>query len=61
MAALPAQVAHAKRAAPAFADLLQGVDAAVVVDRAALARLPVIRKHELQERQQAARQPRWCG
>jgi phenylacetate-CoA ligase len=56
MAALPGQLAHAKRASLAFADLLKDVDTAAVVDRAALARLPVIRKHELQERQQAARQ-----
>jgi phenylacetate-CoA ligase len=56
MAALPGQLAHAKRASAAFADLLQDVDPTRVVDRAALAKLPVIRKHELQERQQAARQ-----
>jgi len=56
MAALPAQLAHAKQASLAFADLLRDVDTASVVDRAALARLPVIRKHELQDRQQAARQ-----
>ena len=56
MAALPGQLAHAKHASAAFADLLQDVDTAAVVDRAALAKLPVIRKHELQERQQAARQ-----
>jgi phenylacetate-CoA ligase len=56
LAALPAQVAHAKRASAAFAELLAGIDAAQVMDRAALARLPVIRKHELQERQQAARE-----
>ncbi len=55
MAALPAQVAHAKNHSVAFADLLQGVNPAEVVSRAALAHLPVIRKHELQERQQAAR------
>ena len=55
MAALPGQVAHAKRASLAFADLLHGVDTATVVDRTALAKLPVIRKHELQERQLAAR------
>ena len=55
MAALPAQVAHAKNHSVAFADLLQGVNPADVVSRAALAQLPVIRKHELQERQQAAR------
>ncbi len=56
MAALPAQVAHAQTASAAFAELLAGVNASDVVDRAALARLPVIRKHELQERQQASRQ-----
>ena len=55
MAALPAQVAHAKAHAPAFADLLQGVDAASVNSRAALAQLPVIRKTELLERQKASR------
>ena len=56
LAALPGQLAHAKRASAAFADLLQHVDTNAVVDRAALAKLPVIRKHELQERQHAARQ-----
>ena len=50
-AALAEQVAHAKRAAPAFAELLAGVDPSSVTDRAALARLPVIRKSELMERQ----------
>ncbi len=55
MAALPAQVAHAQAKAPAFADMLAGVDAAQVNSRAALAQLPVIRKHELLERQKAHR------
>jgi phenylacetate-CoA ligase len=55
MAALPAQVAHAKSQAPAFVDLLKDVDAASVNSRAALAQLPVIRKIELLERQKAAR------
>ncbi len=55
MAALPAQVAHAKAHAPAFADLLKNVDAASVNSRAALAQLPVIRKTELLERQKASR------
>ena len=55
LAALPGQVAHAQQHAPAFAQLLQGIDAASITSRAALARLPVIRKHELQERQQAER------
>ena len=40
MAALPAQIAHAKAKAPAFADLLKDVDAAGVNSRAALAQLP---------------------
>jgi phenylacetate-CoA ligase len=56
MAALPAQVAHAQKASPAFASLLVGVEPQRVVDRASLARLPVIRKNELQERQQASRE-----
>jgi phenylacetate-CoA ligase len=55
MAALPAQLAHAKAKAPAFAELLKGVDAASVNTRAALAQLPVIRKTELLERQKASR------
>ena len=55
MAALPAQVAHAKAHAPAFAELLKDVDASQVNSRAALAKLPVIRKYELLERQKAAR------
>ena len=54
LAALPAQVAAAQRTS-AFAQLLQGVDAAAVSSRAALARLPITHKHELLERQQAAR------
>jgi phenylacetate-CoA ligase len=55
MAALPAQIAHAQQHAPAFAELLAGVDARAVDSRAALARLPVIRKYELLARQQAQR------
>ncbi|MBA2965329.1 MULTISPECIES: phenylacetate--CoA ligase family protein [Ramlibacter] len=53
--ALARQVAHAQRAAPAYATLLAGVDAGTVTSRQALARLPVTRKHELLERQRAAR------
>ena len=56
LAALPLQVAHAQTRSPAFADILRGVDAHSITSRAALARLPVIRKHELLERQLAARQ-----
>ena len=55
LAALPAQVAHAQTRSPAFADILRGVDASAMTSRAALAQLPVIRKHELLERQLAAR------
>jgi len=55
MAALPGHVARAQQAAPALAEILRGVDAAAVSSRAALAQLPVTRKHELLERQQAAR------
>ncbi len=57
MVALAAQVAHAKAQAPAFAASLAAVDAPQVNSRAALARLPVIRKHELLERQRGADAP----
>ena len=55
MAALPGQVAHAQKSSAAFAAMLKDVNPAVVTSRAALAQLPVIRKHELLEYQQAAR------
>ena len=55
LTALQAQVAHAQRNSPAFAQILQGVDASTITSRAALATLPVTRKHELLERQQAQR------
>lgn len=55
MAALPAQVAHAQKAAPAFSAILAGLQASDVTSRQALARLPVTRKHELLARQQATR------
>ena len=54
MAALPAQLRAAQRTA-AFAELLAGVVPDEVCSRAALARLPVVRKHELLERQKAER------
>lgn len=54
LSALPAQL-QAARTTAAFAALLEGVDAAGITTRAALARLPVTRKHELLERQKAAR------
>ncbi len=52
--ALPAQVAAAQRT-PAMADALAGVDPASVNTLVALASLPVTRKHELLEHQQAWR------
>ncbi|MFM7698665.1 MAG: phenylacetate--CoA ligase family protein, partial [Limnohabitans sp.] len=55
MAALPGQIAHAQQRTRAFAEILQGVDASAVTSRQALAALPVTRKHELLERQQAHR------
>ncbi|WP_370680837.1 phenylacetate--CoA ligase family protein [Comamonas sp. GB3 AK4-5] len=51
LARLPAQIAHAQQHSPAFARILQGVDAAAITSRAALARLPVTRKYELQQQQ----------
>ena len=56
MTALPGLVANAQTHSPAFADIFRGVDAASIASRQALAALPVTRKHELLERQQAARQ-----
>ncbi|MEJ8854943.1 AMP-binding protein [Variovorax robiniae] len=53
--ALPRQIAHAQAAAPAFAEILRGVDASAVRSREALAKLPVTRKSELLERQKAQR------
>ncbi len=55
LAALPQQLAHAQAHASAMARVLQAVDAASITSRAALATLPVTRKHELLERQTAAR------
>ena len=55
MAALPAQVAHAQKNSPAFAASLAGIDASHIHTRAALAKLPVIRKYELLAQQQAQR------
>jgi phenylacetate-CoA ligase len=55
LAALPAQV-RAAQATAAMGEKLAGVDATTVTARAALARLPVTRKQELFERQQARRE-----
>ena len=56
MAALPGHVAGAQRATNAFAELLAGVSAADIHSRAALAKLPVLRKQTLLERQKALRE-----
>jgi phenylacetate-CoA ligase len=53
LAALPKHIAYAKAAAPALAALLREVDPHRVTSRAALAKLPVLRKSELIERQKA--------
>ncbi|HZY19750.1 MAG TPA: AMP-binding protein [Ramlibacter sp.] len=53
MEALRRQLRHARQAAPAYGALLAEVEPAAITSRAALARLPVLRKHELQERQRA--------
>jgi phenylacetate-CoA ligase len=53
MARLPGLVALAQREAPGWARRLAGVDAAAVASRKALAALPVLRKAELKDIQQA--------
>ena len=47
LAALPRQIAHAKRRAPGFARILADMDSAQVRTRKALASLPVTRKSDL--------------
>ena len=54
LGALPGLIAHAKAKAPALAALLAEVDPRAVTSRAALAKLPVLRKSELIVRQKAA-------
>ena len=51
LAALPAQIAHAKKNAPHFAKLLAAFDPSNITTRAALAELPVTRKSELHDLQ----------
>ena len=55
LAALPGQIAHAQKNAPAFAEILKDIKATDITSRNALAKLPVIRKYELLEKQKAAR------
>jgi phenylacetate-CoA ligase len=47
MAALPAQIAHAKANAPGFARILKDIDPREIKSRKSLARLPVTRKSDL--------------
>jgi phenylacetate-CoA ligase len=54
MAALPGLVRHAKQNAPGFAELLRGVDPEAITSRAALAKLPLVRKGELKDQQRRA-------
>ena len=55
LAALPAQIANAQKNASAFVEILKNIRAADITSRAALAKLPVIRKYELLEKQKASR------
>jgi phenylacetate-CoA ligase len=55
LAALPGQVAHARKSSAAFAAILNDTDPQTVTSRGALAALPVTRKHELLQRQEAGR------
>ena len=55
MSALPRQVAQAQRSSPAMADLLKDAEPRDITSRSSLAKLPVLRKHELLEGQKARR------
>jgi phenylacetate-CoA ligase len=55
MARLPDQVAYAKAHAPRFAGSLHDIDPQAITSRAALAALPVVRKHDLIELQKENR------
>src|ERR1700694_748038 len=55
LAALPAQIAHAKANAPAYARLLADVEPREVTSRGALSRLPVVRKSDLHELEKSNR------
>ena len=54
LASLSRQIAHAKAHAPALTALLREIDPASITSRAALAKLPILRKSELIERQKRA-------
>src|SRR5450830_948797 len=51
LAALPAQIAHARKNAPGFSRILADIDPEAVTSRAALARLPLTRKSDLADLQ----------
>jgi phenylacetate-CoA ligase len=53
-AALPRQIAHAKANAPHYSRLLADIDPESIVDRAALAKVPLTRKSELHALQRTA-------
>jgi phenylacetate-CoA ligase len=55
LAALRAQLAHAKANTASYANLLADVDPSKITSRAALAKLPVVRKSDLLEMQKASR------
>ena len=57
--ALPQQIAHAQKNAPAFARILAGINSADITSAAALAELPVTRRSELTELQR--REPPFGG
>ncbi len=57
--ALPRHIAHVKARCPHYSSILAAVEPAAVSSRAALACLPVVRKHQLLELQQ--RQPPFGG
>ena len=59
LARLPVQIAHARQQCAYFADSLGGVDPRDITSRAALASLPMIRKHQLLELQK--RRPPFGG
>jgi phenylacetate-CoA ligase len=54
MARLAGQIVHARSYAPWYRDSLAAVEPAALTDRAALARLPLVRKSALIEQQRAA-------
>ena len=51
MARLPRQIARARSQSSYYAETLAGVDPDAVTSRVALAKLPVVRKHQLLELQ----------